>query len=59
MSHQNEIIMAKKETRGRKKLSPLKKKQVINLMLEGALIKRHGGKVAVVEKCKQFLEEGD
>ena len=51
--------MAKKETRGRKKLSPLKKKQVINLMLEGALIKRHGGKVAVVEKCKQFLEGGD
>lgn len=59
MSHQTKRIMAKKETRGRKKLSPLKKKQVVSLLLEGALIQRHGGKVAIVEKCKQFLEEGD
>jgi len=51
--------MAKKETRGRNKLDPSKKKQLVSLFLEGALIKRHGGKVNLVEKVKQFLEEGD
>ena len=48
--------MAKKETRGRKELSPLEKKQLVQFFIKGALIKRHGGKIALVEKIKQFIE---
>lgn len=54
--------MAKKITHGgarkkagRKPIDESEKKQQVNLFLEGWVIKMHGGKSAVQDKCYRYL----